>query len=74
MFGNARMWHICRADLPSQSKEGLRDPMCTVGGGAVGVRPPKFLRAQMMPQQAPDVMCGTTGFGFSLRVFIFALV
>lgn len=48
MFANARMWNICQTDLLSLIKDGLRESMCAVGGGAVGVRPPKLSRAQMM--------------------------
>lgn len=56
MFRDARMHNICQTDLWALSKDGLREPMCNVGGGAAGVRPPKLTSAAMMSPQVPDVM------------------
>lgn len=71
MFRDARMWSICQTVPGALRKDGLRDPMCNVDGGAAGARPPKLVRAQMM-SQVPDVTWATT-FGFALLVFILAV-
>lgn len=60
MFRDARMWNICQTDLWALSKDGLREPMCNVGGEAARLRPPKLIRAQMMSPEVPDFIGATS--------------